>query len=83
MIINVRPAFYALPRGAWRDYLTLLHFPYTAWHLSYVILGAAAAPSVHLDRVGGLILAFFLAVPQGKTHYGTKRLPSTVNRSSA
>ena len=65
MKINVRPAFYALPTGAWRDYVTLLHFPYTAWHLSYVLLGAAAAPSVHLDRVGGLILAFFLAVGLG------------------
>ena len=65
MIIKVRPAFYALPKGAWRDYVTLLHFPYTAWHLSYVLLGAAAAPSVHLDRVGGSILAFFLAVGLG------------------
>ncbi len=65
MKINVRPAFYALPTGAWRDYVTLLHFPYTVWHLSYVVLGAAAAPSVHLDRVGGLILAFFLAVGLG------------------
>ena len=62
---NVRPAFYALQKGAWRDYVTLLHFPYTAWHLSYVVFGAAAAPSVHLDRVGGLILAFFLAVGLG------------------
>lgn len=65
VIINVRPAFYALPKGAWRDYVTLLHFPYTAWHLSYVVLGAAAAPSVHLDRVGGSLLAFFLAVGLG------------------
>ena len=65
MNFNVRPAFYALPKGAWRDYVTLLHFPYTAWHLSYVVLGAAAAPSVHFDRVGGSILAFFLAVGLG------------------
>jgi hypothetical protein len=29
-----RPAWYALARGGWRDYVTLLHPPYTAWHLS-------------------------------------------------
>ena len=65
MKANLRPAFYSLPSGAWRDYVSLLHFPYTSWHLSYVILGAAAAPTLHLDRVGGLILAFFLAVGLG------------------
>ena len=36
-----RPAFYALQPGGWRDYVTLLHPPYTAWHLSYVAIGAA------------------------------------------
>ena len=40
-----RPAFYALRSGGWRDLVTLLHPPYTAWHLSYVAIGAAAAPS--------------------------------------
>jgi hypothetical protein len=25
-----RPAWYALDRGGWRDYVTLLHPPYTA-----------------------------------------------------
>ena len=62
---DLRPAFYALPAGSWRDYVTLLHVPYTAWHLSYVVLGAAAAPVLHLDRLGGVILAFFLAVGLG------------------
>ena len=42
--------------------MTLLHFPYTAWHLSYVLFGAAAAPEVFLDRVGLSVLVFFLAV---------------------
>ena len=36
-----RPAFYALAPGGWRDYVTLLHPPYTLWHLSYVAIGAA------------------------------------------
>jgi hypothetical protein len=43
----------------------LLHPPYTAWHLSYVALGAAAAPTVHADRVEAALLAFFLAVGIG------------------
>src|SRR5437899_2261109 len=41
---SVAPAFYALKAGGWRDYWTLLHPPYTVWHLPYVLLGAAFAP---------------------------------------
>jgi len=57
-----RPAFYALASGGWRDLVTLLHPPYTAWHLSYVVLGAAAAPTLHADRLVAALGAFFLAV---------------------
>jgi hypothetical protein len=57
-----RPAFYALRPGGWRDLVTLLHPPYTLWHLSYVALGAAAAPELHGDRLAATLLAFFLAV---------------------
>jgi len=57
-----RPAFYALAPGGWRDLLTLLHPPYTAWHLSYVAIGAAAAPHLHAGRLGAALAAFFLAV---------------------
>lgn len=59
---ELRPAFYALRRGGWRDLITLLHPPYTAWHLSYVALGAAVAPRIHFDRLGAALAAFFLAV---------------------
>jgi hypothetical protein len=59
---DVRPAFYALERGGWRDYLTLLHPPYTVWHLSYVAAGAALAPHFHLDRLLWGLGAFFLAL---------------------
>ena len=65
MKAKLRPAFYALSTGAWRDYITLLHPPYTVWHLSYVVLGAAAAPIVRPERVAGVVLAFFLAVGLG------------------
>ena len=57
-----RPAFYALRPGGWRDLVTLLHPPYTAWHLSYVAFGAAAAPQIHADRLLAALGAFFLAV---------------------
>jgi hypothetical protein len=57
-----RPAFYALAPGAWRNFVTLLHPPYTAWHLSYVALGAAAAPTLHADRLAAALGAFFLGV---------------------
>jgi hypothetical protein len=57
-----RPAFYALAGGGWRDLVTLLHPPYTAWHLSYVVLGAAAAPTLHGGRLAATLGAFFLAV---------------------
>ncbi|MGE5227046.1 MAG: hypothetical protein ACM3OO_09245 [Planctomycetaceae bacterium] len=57
-----RPAFYALSSGGWRDYWTLLHPPYTLWHLSYVAIGAALAPSLHPAYLGLAMLAFFLGV---------------------
>jgi hypothetical protein len=59
---EVRPAFYALERGGWRDYVTLLHPPYTLWHLSYVAAGAALAPRFQLDRLVWALVAFFLAL---------------------
>ncbi|HVU77751.1 MAG TPA: hypothetical protein VHC67_09235 [Gaiellaceae bacterium] len=59
---EVRPAFYALRPGGWRDYVTLLHPPYTLWHLSYVAVGAALAPRFHLDRMLWGIASFFLAM---------------------
>jgi heme O synthase-like polyprenyltransferase len=60
-----RPAFYALARGGWRDYVTLLHLPYTAWHLSYVVIGACLAPAVDWGRLGLVVAAFGLAVGIG------------------
>jgi hypothetical protein len=60
-----RPAFYALAPGGWRDYVTLLHVPYTAWHLSYVVIGACLAPTVDWGRLGLVVVAFALAVGIG------------------
>lgn len=57
------PAFYAQRTLGWRrDVWALLHPPYTAWHLSYVALGAGLAPRLDATRLAATLLAFFLAV---------------------
>jgi hypothetical protein len=63
--MSVRPAFYALAPGGWRDYVTLLHPPYTLWHLSYVAVGAGLAPELRPWRLAAALVAFFLAVGIG------------------
>jgi hypothetical protein len=62
---SARPSWYALDTGGWRDYVTLLHLPYTAWHLSYVVVGGCLAPIVAWDRLGAAVAAFGLAVGIG------------------
>jgi hypothetical protein len=57
-----RPAFYALRPGGWRDLVTILHPPYTAWHLTNVAFGAVAASQIHTDRFVATLAAFFLAL---------------------
>lgn len=59
------PAFYALRPGGWRDYVTLLHLPYTAWHLSYVVVGACLAARVDWSTLAWTVLAFALAMGVG------------------
>ncbi|HEU0305256.1 MAG TPA: hypothetical protein VFR32_11820 [Gaiellaceae bacterium] len=60
-----RAAWYALRSGGWRDYVTLLHLPYTLWHLSYVVIGAALAPLWLPGRLGATLVAFALALGVG------------------
>lgn len=45
-----------------RDLVTLLHLPYTAWHLSYVAIGAALASELDGARLAWTLAAFLLAV---------------------
>lgn len=56
------PAYYAAHGGGWRQWRTVLHPPYTAWHLAYVVLGAALAPQVDVTTLVATLVAFFLAV---------------------
>ena len=59
---DTQAAFYARRGSRRADWWTLLHPPYTIWHLSYVVLGAALAPTVSWTMLGASVLAFFLAV---------------------
>lgn len=60
------PAWYVVPSDAlWARWLNVLHLPYTAWHLSYVAIGAAVADQVRWDVLGWTVLAFFLAMGVG------------------
>jgi hypothetical protein len=62
---NERPAFYALAPGGWRDYITLLHPPYTLWHLSYVAAGAGLSAQFSWTRCALTLAAFALAMGVG------------------
>lgn len=63
------PAYYArsrILRARWMgDWWTLLHPPYTLWHLSYVVIGACLVGPVMVARLVATLLAFFLAVGIG------------------
>jgi len=60
-----RPAYYAVGGQGWRAWWTLLHPPYTLWHLSYVTIGASLAPTVEVERLVATLLAFLLAMGIG------------------
>lgn len=63
------PAFYGAPdrvrRPVVRDWWLVLHPPYTAWHLAYVVIGACISPGTDGVRLAATVLAFFLAVGVG------------------
>ena len=45
--------------------MSLLHPPYTLWHLSYVLLGIALSPALFVDRSISVLVAFFLGLGIG------------------
>lgn len=55
-----RRAFYAPFGSRGADLVAVLHPPYTAWHLSYVVIGAALASSLDGLRLAGALIAFGL-----------------------
>ena len=60
-----RPAFYARTGSPMADFVTLLHLPYTMWHLSYVAIGAALAMEVDALRLLGTLIAFAVGLGVG------------------
>jgi asparagine N-glycosylation enzyme membrane subunit Stt3 len=42
--------------------MSVLHLPYTAWHLSYLLIGAGLAPVLSVERLNATFIAFALAV---------------------
>ena len=62
---RARPSWYALEPEAGATTSPLLHLPYTAWHLSYVVIGGCLAPIVAWGRLGAAVAAFGLAVGIG------------------
>jgi len=59
-------AWYDVKMNGWlRNFLILLHPPYTLWHLSYVPIGAALAPVMNWPILGWTVLAFFLGMGIG------------------
>lgn len=56
------PAFYARGGSRSADWITVLHPPYTAWHVAYVAIGAALAPRIDWSVCWLSLAAFLLAV---------------------
>jgi hypothetical protein len=61
-LVSPDAAFYGRRGGKRADWWTLLHPPYTLWHLSYVVMGAALAPRLSWSVLASTVFAFFLAV---------------------
>ncbi len=60
---NKGVAWYDSKGSGWlRDIWVLSHFPYTCWHLAYVVIGAALAPTMNWATLGWTLLAFFLGM---------------------
>ncbi|MGH8914229.1 MAG: hypothetical protein ACRDZM_06910 [Acidimicrobiia bacterium] len=60
-----RPAFYAPTGSVVGDVVSLLHVPYSLWHLSYVPIGAALAPIIDWRILGGTLIAFVFGLGIG------------------
>ena len=63
--MSERPAFYAPTGSRWGDFVSLLHIPYTLWHLAYVTIGAAVAPELDWRILAGTLTAFGIGLGIG------------------
>ncbi|MFI5420990.1 MAG: hypothetical protein ACHQ1H_08490 [Nitrososphaerales archaeon] len=63
---KLRPAWYSLEGSSTlHDVINLTHFPYTVWHLSYVLIGISLSPVIHTDRSTAVLIAYFLGLGIG------------------
>ena len=63
---KLRPAWYSLEGSSTlHDVINLTHFPYTLWHLSYVLIGISLSPVIHTDRSIAVLVAYFLGLGIG------------------
>jgi hypothetical protein len=60
--LSAGAAFYARSGGRRSQWWTLLHPPYTLWHLSYAVMGAAIAPQLSWAMLAATVGGFFLGV---------------------
>lgn len=56
---NDGAAFYARQGSSRADFWTLLHPPYTAWNISYVVVGSTLAPTVNWLVLTIILASFF------------------------
>jgi cellulose synthase/poly-beta-1,6-N-acetylglucosamine synthase-like glycosyltransferase len=62
---GIRPTWYAGPATRLGEFWTMLHLPYTAMVLAFVVVGAAIAPRFSALLLGGTLLAYFLGLGIG------------------
>jgi hypothetical protein len=60
--LDTKGAWYAQSGGKAHELFTIIHLPYTSMVLSYLLVGAALSPTLHLDRVGLSLVAYFLGL---------------------
>ncbi len=63
--MNDQAAFYARTGSRRADLVSLLHLPYTLWHVSYVAIGAALADTIDWLILAGSLLAFIVGLGVG------------------
>jgi hypothetical protein len=64
-LLSIKSSWYTVSGGHVQDFITLLHPPYTLWHLSYVVLGIAISPVIRPDRSIAVVIAYFLGLGIG------------------
>ena len=64
--LRTKPAWYFVRSSSkLGDLVNLMHLPYTGMVLSFVIIGAAAAPRAYPDRLAATLVAYFLGLGIG------------------